>query len=146
MRKGRYHNGNYQLLNPDKYVGKNSPKYRSSWENAVMRMCDNNPSILYWANESITIPYRNPFTGKQTIYIPDFFVVYIDATGQRHAEIWEVKPNKETSLTEAKSKRDQAVAILNMAKWEACQAYCKANNIRFRILTENDLFHQGKKR
>lgn len=140
----KYANGFYQLLNPDKYIGKKTPHYRSSWEHAVMRMCDNNPAIIQWANESIHINYKNPFTNKNTIYVPDFFVLYQDANGKKHAEVWEIKPSKETSLAEAKSKRDQAYAVLNMAKWQACQAWCKANNVKFRIITEQDLFHQGR--
>jgi hypothetical protein len=108
-------------------------------------MCDNNPAILQWANEAIHINYRNPFTNKNTIYVPDFFVTYIDANSTTHAEIWEIKPKKETSLAEAKnSKHAQAAAILNMAKWAAAQAFCKANNISFRVITEHDLFAQGK--
>lgn len=142
----KYANGFYQLLNPEKYVGKKQPHYRSSWEHAVMRMCDNNPAILQWANESIHINYRNPFTNKNTIYVPDFFVMFQDAHGKQHAELWEIKPHKETTLESAKSKRDQAFAVLNAAKWQAAQAWCKANNVRFRIITEHDLFHQGKKR
>ena len=143
----KYANGFYQLLHPEKYVGKKAPHYRSSWEHAVMRMCDGNPSITQWANEAIHVNYRNPFTNKNTIYVPDFFVVYVDANNKQHAEIWEIKPNKETTLEAAgNSKRAQAAAILNMCKWQACQAYCKANGLGFRIITENDLFHQGKNR
>jgi len=142
----KYANGFYQLLNPAKYVGKKVPHYRSSWEHTVMRMCDNNPAILQWANEAIHIPYRNPFTNKNTIYIPDFFVVFQDAQGQNHAEMWEIKPSRETSLESAgNSKRNQAHAILNMCKWQAARAYCSANGIKFRIITEHDLFVQGKK-
>jgi hypothetical protein len=140
----KYANGFFQLKNPEKYVGKKQPHYRSSWEHTVMRMCDNNPSILQWANEAIHINYRNPFTGKNTIYVPDFFVTFIDASSKTHAEIWEIKPSKETSLQEAgNSKRAQAAAILNMAKWQAANAYCRANGINFRIITERDLFAQG---
>jgi len=141
----KYANGFYQMLCPEKYVGKNTPHYRSSWEHAVMRMLDNNPSILQWANEAIHINYRNPFTNKNTIYVPDFFVTYIDSKNQQHAELWEIKPKKETSLLEAgNSKRAQAAAILNMCKWQAAQAWCKANHVTFRILTEHDIFQQGK--
>jgi len=142
---GKFANGFYQLKNPEKYVGKKTPHYRSSWEFAVMAMCDNNPSILQWANEAIHVNYRNPFTGKNTIYVPDFFVTFIDASGQTHGEIWEIKPSKETSLQEAgRSPKAQAAAILNLAKWEACRAFCKAHNLSFRIITERDLFFQGK--
>lgn len=140
----KYANGEFQMLNPNKYVGKKRPHYRSSWEHAVMRMCDNNPAILNWANEAIHINYRNPFTGKNTIYVPDFFVTFIDATQRTHAELWEIKPAKETTLEAARSQRDKAAAILNMAKWQAARQYCANQNIKFRILTENDLFHQGR--
>jgi TnsA endonuclease N terminal len=141
----KYSTGQYQLLNPEKYVGKKAPFYRSSWENTVMRMLDNNPSILQWASEAIHVNYRNPFTNRNTIYVPDFFVTYVDANGKQHAEIWEIKPNKETTLEAAgNSKRAQAAAILNMCKWQACQAYCKANGLGFKILTEKELFGTGK--
>lgn len=139
----KYANGFFQLKNPEKYVGNKTPHYRSSWEHSVMRMCDNNPAILQWANEAIHINYRNPFTGKNTIYVPDFFVVYVDAKNQKHAELWEIKPSKEMALENAKSARDKAAAILNMAKWEAARAWCKAHNVSFRVLSEKDLFVQG---
>ena len=143
----KYANGQFQPKNPEKYVGKKTPTYRSSWEHVFMTFCDNNPAITQWASEAIHINYRNPFTNKNTIYVPDFFVVYVDANNRQHAEIWEIKPNKETTLEAAgNSKRAQAAAILNMVKWQACQAYCKANGLGFRIITENDLFHQGRSR
>jgi len=142
----KYAQGKYQLLNPEKYVGNKSPTYRSSWEFAVMSMCDNNPSILQWASEALHINYRNPFTNRNTIYVPDFFVMFVDSSGKTHGEVWEIKPTKETSLQEAgKSPRAQAAAILNMAKWEAARAYCRAQNLSFRIITERDLWIQGKK-
>ena len=41
---------------------------------------------------------------------------------------------------------NQAQYIRNKAKWEAAGAYAKQNGIRFRIITEKDLFHTGKRR
>lgn len=141
----KYANGKYQIQNPEKYVGNKSPTYRSGWEHTFMTFCDNNPNILQWASEAIHISYRNPLTGRNTIYVPDFLIVYNDAKGQRHAEVIEVKPVKETSLQEAgRSPRAQAAAILNMAKWEAARAWCKAQGLHFRVVTEKDIFHQGK--
>ena len=64
-----YSQGKFQVKNPEKYVGKGVPTFRSSWEHVFMSFCDNNPNILKWASESIKIPYRNPLTGKQTIYV-----------------------------------------------------------------------------
>ena len=142
----KYAQGKYQLINPAKYVGNKTPTYRSGWEHTFMRFCDTNPSILQWASEAIHINYRNPFTGRPTIYVPDFLIVYNDATGQKHAEVVEVKPTKETTLEAAgRSPKAQAAAILNAAKWEAARAWCKAQGLKFRVITEKEIFHQGKK-
>jgi hypothetical protein len=143
----KYAQGKYQIVNPAKYVGNKMPTYRSGWEHTFMSFCDNNPSVLQWASEAIHINYRNPFTGKNTIYVPDFMMVYVDASGKQHAELIEVKPLKETSLQEAgKSPRAQAAAILNMAKWGAARAWCAAHGLTFRVVTENDIFQQGRGR
>jgi TnsA endonuclease N terminal len=142
MRK--YAQGLFQIQNPQKYVGNKTPTYRSSWEFVFMQFCDNNPNVLQWASEAVRINYRNPLTGKNTIYVPDFLITYGDANGKQHAELIEVKPRKETSLKEAKSVRDQASAILNMAKWQAARTWCQAHNMTFRVVTEDQIFHQGR--
>ena len=77
----KFAQGRYNMKNPDKYIGGKTPLYRSSWEFAFMRFCDESPSIQKWASESIRIPYRHPFTGKFTIYVPDFFIAYADKNG-----------------------------------------------------------------
>lgn len=141
----KYAQGKFQLLNPQKYVGNKTPTYRSSWEFVFMQFCDNNPSIIQWASEAVHINYRNPLTGKNTIYVPDFLITYQDAGGAQRAEVIEIKPKKETTLEGAKNVRDQAAAILNMAKWEAARQWCKAHGLTFRVVTEDMIFHQGKK-
>ena len=141
----KYAQGKFQLQHPEKYVGNKTPTYRSSWEYVFMQFCDNNPNILQWASEAVHINYKNPLTGKNTIYVPDFLLTYQDAHGKPHAEVVEVKPKKETTLEGAKNIRDQASAILNMAKWEAARIWCKAHNMTFRVVTEDMIFHQGRK-
>jgi hypothetical protein len=141
----KYAQGKYQIIHPEKYVGNKQPTYRSSWEFVFMQFCDNNPNILQWASEAVHINYKNPLTGKNTIYVPDFLITYVDATGNQKAEVVEVKPKKETTLEGAKNVRDQASAILNMAKWQAASAWCKAHGLTFRVVTEDMIFHQGKK-
>ena len=141
-----YAQGKFQIRNPGKYIGSGQPTYRSGWEFAFMQFCDNNPSILGWASEAIKIPYRNPFTNKQTIYVPDFLIIYIDAAQQKHAEVIEIKPSSETVMEKARSVRDQAYVALNHAKWAAATAWCKAQGLRFRVVTENEIFHNGKAR
>jgi len=142
----KYAQGKYQIQNPSKYVGNKSPTYRSGWEWTFMQFCDTNPSVLQWASEAVRINYRNPLTGKNTIYVPDFLITYNDAQGRQHAEVVEIKPLKETTLENAgKSVRNQASAILNMAKWEAARAWCRAHGLTFRVVTENDIFYMGGK-
>ncbi len=141
----KFAQGKFPLKNPDKYIGNTLPMYRSSWEYAVMQMCDSKPSIKQWASESIKIPYIDPFTGKHTIYVPDFFVNFVDKNGQDHVELWEVKPKCQLTVESAgRSKRNQAQAIKNAAKWKVAKIWCEHRNIKFRILTEDDLFHVGK--
>lgn len=140
----KYSQGKFQIQNPAKYVGNKTPTYRSSWEFVFMQFCDNNPSIINWASEAVHINYRNPLTGKNTIYVPDFLITYQDATGAQRAELIEVKPKKETTLEGAKNIRDQASAILNMAKWEAARAWARAHGLTFRVVTEDMIFHQGR--
>lgn len=137
----KYVQGYYTVLNPDKYVGKGKPMFRSSWEFKVMQMFDINPNITNWASESLKIPYQNPFTGKYTVYVPDFVVTYVDAKGNRKAEIIEVKPAKETFLEQAKSQRAKAAVALNTYKWAAAHAFAKQHGMTFRVLTEQNLFN-----
>jgi len=139
----KYANGFYQVINADKYIGKKTPHYRSGWENTFMRFCDLNPAILQWASESVHINYRNPFTNKMTIYVPDFLIIYVDKSGAQHAEIVEIKPSQQTTMESAKSTRDQAAAILNMCKWDAARAWCKQQGMTFRVVTEKDIFANG---
>lgn len=136
----KYATGKFTIKNRNKYVGRREPTYRSSWEFTFMLFCDNNPNVLQWASEPFMIPYLNPFTGKRTVYVPDFMIVYIDRQQQQHAEVIEVKPTREASLDKARSTRDRASLALNLAKWEAANAWCRQQGIKFRVVTENDIF------
>lgn len=140
-------NGIFTPSNPQKYIGKHKPRYRSGWEFTFMQFCDKNDAVLKWASESISIPYRHPLTGKNTMYIPDFLIVYQNKFGKQIAEMIEIKPKKQ-SLIESKkaSARDRAIVAINHAKWAAASAYCKKSGISFRVITEDDLFYKGGSR
>lgn len=143
---GNWAQGFYEPKNPQKYVGKHKPRYRSGWELTFMNFCDNNDNVIYWASEAIAVPYRNPFTGKPSQYIPDFFVVYKNKYGKQIAEVVEIKPKKQ-SLIESKvaSAKDRMVVALNHCKWQAAMAYCKQQGYTFRVITEDDLFYNGRR-
>jgi hypothetical protein len=142
----KYSQGSFTPKNPAKLIGNASPVYRSSWELAMMTFLDSHPNVIQWASESIRIPYKNPLTGKNSQYVPDFLVLYQDKNGNQRAELVEVKPKKEAMLENAKSKRDQAFLMVNQAKWQAAMVWCKKNGITFRLITEDDLFQQKGKR
>jgi hypothetical protein len=135
------------MKNPSKYVGTKTPLARSSWDFVFMRMLDEHQGVEKWASESIQIPYRDPLTGKYTIYVPDFFITYVDKNGAKHAEVVEVKPASQTLLANVgKSVYNQQQYIKNMAKWEAATKWCKQQGIKFRVVNEEHIFHQGSKR
>ena len=135
--------GIYTPKNPEKYIGKHKPKYRSGWEMTFMMFCDNNKNVLHWASEAMAIPYRHPLTGKVANYIPDFFVVYQNRHGKQLAEVVEIKPKKQ-SIIESKvaSAKDRAIVAINHAKWASAMAYCKAQGYTFRVISEDDLFYK----
>ena len=144
---GRFAQGKFTPKNPDKYIGSRTPTYRSSWEFAFMKFCDEHPSVQQWASEAVQIPYRHPFTGKYTVYVPDFFIAYGGKDGKQRVELIEVKPENQTVKEKlGKSRANQAHYVINQAKWEAANAYAKQQKIRFRVVSEDDLFHNGKRK
>ena len=82
----KFAQGRFEMKNPNKYIGTKTPMARSSWETVFMKMLDEHQGVAKWASESIQIPYRSPLTGKHTIYVPDFFIVYADKKGKQHAK------------------------------------------------------------
>ena len=143
----KFASGKFTPKNPEKYIGNKTPTYRSGWEFTFMKFCDENPNITQWASEAVKIPYRNPLTGKHTIYVPDFFIAYGDKNGRQKVELIEVKPSNQAVKEKlGRSKHNQAHWVINQAKWEAARAWCKQQGIAFRIVTEQDMYHQGRKR
>lgn len=140
----KFARGKFNMTQPEKYVGTKIPTYRSSWEFQFMKFCDTHKSVQKWASEAIQIPYRDPLTGKHTVYVPDFFIQYVDKNNTMHVELIEVKPASQTILERVgKNKYNQAQYVKNQAKWAAANMWCKQQGIKFRILNENDMFHQG---
>lgn len=141
-----YIQGEYKPVNAAKYVGKYPIRFRSDWEFTVMKMLDTNPNITSWASESIKIPYKNPFTNKYTVYVPDFIVTYTDAKGNAKAEIIEVKPAKETFLEQAKSQKAKAAVALNAFKWEAARAFAASHGMGFRVMNEHHIYNDPRRK
>lgn len=141
----KFARGKFVPQHPEKYVGLKMPIYRSSWELSFMRFCDTNVSVQKWASEAVQIPYKDPLTGRNTVYVPDFFIQYADKNNRMNIELIEIKPASQTILERVgKNKYNQAQFIKNQAKWAAASLWCKQQGIKFRIVNENDLFHNGR--
>lgn len=139
MARNRYCQDKFVPKNPKKYTGTYPIIYRSQWELSVMNFFDTNRSIISWSSESIEIPYADPISNKWRTYYPDFIVKYKKGS-KEVVELIEVKPLCQTSMQHAKTKRDKEAVILNEAKWNYATRWCDKNNIKFRILTEKDIY------
>lgn len=140
----RYNQGYYEPRNPHKYIGKKRAFYRSAWELTLMRTFDEHPSVDNWGSECISIPYQNPFTQRWTVYVPDFLVLYHTQSGKVRGMVYEVKPDKQTMLSEARSPRDKAQVALNEMKWRAAAQWCQKNGLVFQVLNEGDIYANTK--
>ena len=141
----KFAQGAYQLKNPAKYVGKGVPRYRSGWDLSFMRFLDNNDNVMQWASESIQIPYRNPVTGKQSIYVPDFLITYRTRQNTLIAEVIEIKPKKQSIIESKMSNRDRMVVAINYAKWDSATKWARRQGLTFRVVTEDQIFRNGSR-
>ena len=84
-------------------------------------------------------------TAKASDYFLPFLIVYVDANKRQHTGLIEIKPSTETTMESARSYRDKLMVAINMAKWAAADAWARANNMRFRVVTEHDIFKNLKR-
>lgn len=141
---GKARKSEFTPKNPAKYKGTYPIVARSTWELTVFNSFDQHPNVVEWASESVKIPYQHPFTGEMTIYVPDLLVKYQDKKGNIRVELIEIKPGKQTFMEQAKSRTDKRALAINHVKWKAAAAWCKRNNITFRILTEKEIYRGYK--
>ena len=79
--------------------------------------------------------------------IPHRSLYYKDKKGNAKVELIEIKPSTQAMKENiGKNSHNQASYVLNMAKWEAAYKYAKSKGIKFRVITEKELFHQGRRK
>ena len=131
--------------NPQKYVGDHHNIWaRSSWELSVMKWMDSRDAVLRWGSEEVKIPYLNLEDNRIHYYFPDFFMEYLDKDGNLIREIVEVKPRHEADAKYAKHERSKNALMVNEAKWKYAAIWCEERGMKFRVLTEHSIFHQGQ--
>jgi hypothetical protein len=132
---------------PKKYVGRYPIVVRSRWERMFAQWLDANPHILEWSSESVAIPYYDPVRLKKRRYFPDFYVKTKSREDRPVKYIVELKPNHELyppKNTGKKSKKtmlyQQSTYHTNQAKFRAAEDYCKKMGLRWKVLSEENLF------
>lgn len=151
--------GWYKLLNPDKIIKPldNHMKsfrmdesgvfleYKSSLELKAIRYCDFNKFVTHFALEPFPIHYIKPTDGKKHRYFVDLFIEF----NNKDKFIVEIKPKSET-IQPKKPKANSQKAMMryqkaiqtfavNQAKWEAAKKFADEKNIKFIILTDEEL-------
>ena len=140
--------GKYEVINKSKYTGNLAKvRYMSSWEKIMMVYFDNNPNIKKWSSETVIVKYYSPVDERNRRYIVDFWIEYIDKNGKTHQEIIECKPYAQTippknTLKKKKESylRECYTYAVNIAKWEAATAWAKLHGMKFRIVSEKQIF------
>lgn len=148
MYAGKTKTGEFIPVNREKYIGKaDTIIFRSSWEMRALEFFDNNPNVVRWSYEDITIPYLKPMPNgnmKAATYIPDAYVEYYNRKGELKKELLEIKPKKQTQRSRSRKLENKMFEnytyAVNMAKWTAAERWCKMRGIDFRVITETSIF------
>lgn len=141
--------GQFIPTNANKYCGSYPILIRSSWERMFCQWLDITPSVIEWSSENIYIKYYDPVQGRTRRYYPDFYMMVSEADGKYKKYIIEIKPHRETSPPRKTAKKSnktlryqQATYLTNQAKFEAADEYCHKMNMKFKIITEQQLFNK----
>lgn len=135
--------GLFTPTNPSKYLGDpRKIRFLSSWELRFMQACDLNPNVIAWGSEEFKIQYWNPIKNRVANYFPDFIIKYRNTKGEIITEVIEIKPKKQSVVTKKTSTYDKLHLIVNHAKWQAAVAVCESHGIKFRVVTEDELFRK----
>lgn len=154
------HKGRYNLIHPEKYLPNLAlPEYKSSWEEKVFILCDVNPFVVKWGYEPFDIAYHSPLYMKQSIYKPDIYLECRYPDGREEKCLMEIKPvaysvvpkapkmpagctdpRKIASYQKRKKSYDRKMmdVMVNYAKWEAAEAWCRRNGMRWFIANEKN--------
>lgn len=144
-KKSQYKQGTYKPVHRQKYIGNKLPQYRSSWELKFFQWCDRNDNVLEWCSESIIVPYMSPVDGRYHRYFVDNAIVLKE--GDKIVKyLVEIKPSKQTKPPTPSNRKKKSTIIyeqvtyaVNQAKWEAARKFANKKNMKFIILTENEL-------
>lgn len=139
----------YKPVNPEKYIGNSKMIVcRSGIERKFMDKCDLMESITNWSSEELIVPYLDPFDPekrKVRRYFPDFLIKTKQKDENFKIFMIEIKPSSELKKPTinkrvTKSYKNKLKTwVINQAKWEAAEKYCKKRGWTFLVVTEKDM-------
>jgi hypothetical protein len=142
--------GDYEVVNKEKYIGEKPPHYRSSWELRMIQWLDQSPNVKRWSSENIMIPYLFEIDKQVHKYFPDIYFEAIDKNNNLKKFLIEIKPDKQKKPPKPpKNKNQKALKnyamevktfIKNQNKWSAAKNFCKDRGIEFLIISEQQIF------
>lgn len=143
-RRGKYsnaHHGKFIPKHPEKFLGTETPEYKSELERSFMRYADGNPAIVQWGYESRVVKYLDQSCSPAKVrrYYVDF--VCRVRVGSAVKTVWvEIKPYCETVKPKSTaSPKTIRTWIKNTCKWQSARMLAKSKNAEFKILTEHEL-------
>lgn len=150
-KSGKYHQGIYTPINPEKCLNKNLIEFRSGLEYKYLFKIDKSPNIIRWGSETLRISYYNPVKKRTCQYWTDLYLEVKDGDETKKL-IVEIKPEKEIkAITESKAPKmtknkkrstylyECKMFVINDSKWKAADAYCKQRGWQFITISEKDL-------
>lgn len=136
----KFHQGIFRPKNPEKYLGDESPIYRSMIELRFMRFCDGNPNVVKWGSENIKIPYFDKVQNKNRTYYVDN-IVKIKEGNEYKTYLIELKDIKETEPPKKTPRKRQTTLLYeelrhqnNLCKWRAAKKYAEMRGVEFMVL------------
>ena len=149
-KSGKFKKGIYRPLYNQKFLGKQYPQYRSSWELHFFKWCDHNLNVLEWTSECVIIPYTSPIDSRTHKYYVDNTLV-LKEDHRKVKYLIEIKPYKQTQRPTMVGRKKQSTLLheqatydINQAKWKAAKQWADEHGYKFLILTERELFN-GKR-
>lgn len=149
----KFYQGEYTLINKEKYIGQKNPIFRSSWERRVFHYFDTNINVIEWSSESIVIPYFFPIDGKNHRYFPDIYCKVKNREGEEKEFIIEIKPKsqsippttpkRKTSTSMKNFRNAQIIYLQNKYKWDSAKRFCDKKGWEFKVLTEEQIFNEN---
>lgn len=146
------HKGRFTPRNPTKYLGNPANIiFRSGWERTFMEYCDTRSDVLQWGSEELIVPYYFAGDSKWHRYYPDFVLNVQTKTGEKQTWMVEIKPSAQvkhpgtkTYSNPRRQLRETLEYAKNQAKWAAATAYCQNKGWKFMVLTEKELYPNGR--